>query len=157
VALFNLYTGNKALRQAKKTTDNLLTKNKSLLDQSRFEEGKAWLERANGYSKRENASASDRFAAALMAGRAIGFAGYGRESQTDKFRERFRDLLNRNEPETGEARTILNDTPGWQIWQTSIFQHHQDAVMSVTFSPDGKTLASAAGWGRFAIDRSDPL
>jgi len=48
--------------------------NQRQLERAQIEEGRAWVERA-----RLNLTRSNYFAAAMMAGRAIGYVGYGRD------------------------------------------------------------------------------
>jgi hypothetical protein len=63
-------------------------------DQARILEGEAWLKRAGDLGKQPD----QRFLAALMAARAIGFVGFGREEQPDSFRQRYPVLLDRGSP-----------------------------------------------------------
>jgi hypothetical protein len=59
------------------------------LARAQIEEGRAWIERA-----KLNSTRGDHFAAALMAARALGFAGNGREKIVDqKFNKKFPVLL----------------------------------------------------------------
>lgn len=128
---------------------------------ARIEEGKAWLERA-----RLNESQGNHFAAAMMAGRAIGFEGYGRESAPSEFAQRFPVLL----PETEavdryyelQPKEPLGTAPAsprenceslvhrivagrcLPIWVTNRIQHHARKVTSASISPNGMELASGS-------------
>jgi WD40 repeat protein len=116
------------------------------LSRAQIEEGRAWIERAKLNSTRGN-----RFAAALMAARAVGFAGYGREKIADsKFNEEYPVLLNTvGDPiDEQEARQQINEATsagyfGLLLWQSPVFEQ-DGGVSSVAWSPDGKILASGS-------------
>ena len=118
------------------------------LARAQIEEGRAWIERAKVNSARGN-----NFAAAMMAARALGFAGFGREKIVDqKFNEEYPVLLSSaNDPiDEQEARREINETAltgyfGRPLWQTPVYRQHEGPVLSVAWSPDGKTLASGSG------------
>jgi WD40 repeat protein len=111
------------------------------------EEGRAWIERA-----KLNFARGSNFAAALMAARALGFAGYGREKIVDpKFNEEYPVLLSTvNDPiDEQEARREMNEAAltgyfGRPLWQTPVYHQHEAPVLSVAWSPDGRTLASGS-------------
>jgi WD40 repeat protein len=118
------------------------------LARAQIEEGRAWIERAKLNSERNN-----NFAAALMAARALGFVGYGREKIEDpKFNEKYPVLLTTaNDPiDEQEARREINEATltgyfGWPLWQSPVYRQHEGPVVSVAWSPNGKTLASGSG------------
>jgi len=111
------------------------------LARTQIEEGRAQIDRA-----KLNSAHGDHFAAALMAARALGFAGYGREKIVDpKFNEEYPVLLTTaSDPiDEQEARRQINDATylGLPLWQTPVYRQHEGIVYSVAWSPDGKTLA----------------
>jgi hypothetical protein len=109
---------------------------------SQHEEGKAWLERALLHQELR-----DFFAASMTAARAVGFDGYGRQLQSERFQEAFPVLLQPHHPEYQEVQALLRCTSSafQPIWQSPIARHHQAEVASVAFSPDGRSLASGSG------------
>jgi hypothetical protein len=108
---------------------------------SQHEEGKAWLERALFYQDQR-----DFFAASMMAARAIGFDGYGRQSQSAGFWKEFPVLLQPRHPEYAEVQELLPRTSSsfQPIWQSPIASHHRVGITSVAFSPDGQILAAGS-------------
>jgi hypothetical protein len=112
-----------------------------------IEEGRAWIERAKLNSARGN-----HFAAALMAARALGFAGFGRGKIVDpKFNEEYPVLLTTaNDPiDEQEARLQIKEAAFtgnfWlPVWQTPVYRQHEGPVLNVAWSSDGKTLASGS-------------
>ena len=72
-AIFGFLQKGEAEKQTKVAVDAERSA-KEQLGRAQMEEGRAWIERAKLNSTRDN-----HFAAALMAARAVGFAGYGRE------------------------------------------------------------------------------
>ncbi|MDB6068838.1 MAG: pknB 12, partial [Verrucomicrobiales bacterium] len=111
-----------------------------LLRISHHEEGKAWLERARALGKERNF-----FAAKLMAGRALGFEGFGRAEADGAFRERYPVLLDPGSAESGAARTILSGSRSYaMLWQSPSSAHHDGRVVGVAMSGDGALVASCA-------------
>ena len=135
---------NEAADAAKKST--VLAEER--LARAQIEEGRTWIERA-----KLNAARGDHFAAALMAARALGFAGYGREKIVDpKFNEEYPVLLTTpiDPIDEQEARREINEADltgylGLPLWQTPVQREHAGPVSSVAWSPDGKILASGSG------------
>jgi hypothetical protein len=115
------------------------------LSRAQTEEGRAWIERAKLNSDHE-----DHFASALMAARAIGFVGYGRETFSDpKFNELYPVLLTARktpieERDVCELVSKATSMPGLPLWQSPVFRQHLGFVRSVAWSPDGKVLASGS-------------
>jgi len=112
-----------------------------------MEEGRAWIERA-----KLNSARGDHFAAALMAARAVGFTGYGREEIADQqFNEEYPVLLGTaSDPiDEQEARRQMNGAAlaGYSclpLWQSPVFRQHAGSVRSVARSPNGKLFASGS-------------
>ncbi len=114
------------------------------LTQSRHEEGKAWLERADAYLKEKN-----YFYAKLMAGRAIGFDGFGRASQSVAFQTNFPILLQSQSAEFRAAERVLKREPDYPLlWQSPIQRHLEGYITAIRFSRDGKNLVtiSSQSW-----------
>jgi Anaphase-promoting complex subunit 4 WD40 domain len=116
------------------------------LGRARIEEGRAWIERA-----KLNSARGDHFAAAVMAARAVGFAGYGRDKITGpEFREEYPVLLAYAPIDEQEAHRQIDEAVSagycWlPLWQTPVYRQDQGPVDSVAWSPDGKTVASSSG------------
>jgi hypothetical protein len=113
--------------------------------QARLAQGKVWLEGA-----KLNSTVGHHFAAALMAARAVGFAGYGREKVEDTtFNDQYPILLsaaNDTNDEQEACRQISSLVVHlWlPMWQSPLFRQHSGAVTSVAWSLDRKTLASGS-------------
>ncbi|MGI9241604.1 MAG: protein kinase domain-containing protein, partial [Verrucomicrobiales bacterium] len=116
--------------------------------QRHHEEGKAWLMGADSMLMQ------NRFLSArIMAGRALGFEGFGRANTDDRFRELFPVLLEKDSAPWSRAERILGgefDYP--MIWSLqgdpdAGIMGHTNVVKKVVFSPDGSKMATA-GWDR---------
>ncbi|MGK0187511.1 MAG: WD40 repeat protein/tetratricopeptide (TPR) repeat protein [Verrucomicrobiales bacterium] len=129
-----------------------LTKAQRQLDRSHLEEGKAWLERARLALEKK-----DPLTAVMLAGRAVGFAGYGREKASTQWREQFPPLLGapmesdaeiekQRAAVQSEVRRFISSTHPKMlpIWSSPISAHHSGAVTSVFFSPDGTRIVSGS-------------
>jgi WD domain, G-beta repeat len=133
--------------EATKAAEESASRVQEQLARAQMEEGRAWIERA-----KVNYARGDHFAAALMAARALGFVGFGRETIVDtKFNEEYPVLLSTaNDPiDEQEARREINEAVltgyfGWPLWQTPVYRQHEGPVNSVAWSPDGKTLVSSS-------------
>jgi glycine cleavage system aminomethyltransferase T len=122
------------------------------LEFSWLEEGRAWLERA-----RTAKVEKDHLKALMLAGRAVGFVGYGREeNDTPEIEKTYPPLLGRafkdaeaEKQRQGEVTAVqeLVDSVSptcLPIWSSPVQAHHRDIVTSVAFSPDGARLASGS-------------
>lgn len=136
-----------AKNEANRAESNL---NKALneLDRATLEEGKGWLERARTAQK-----GGENFTAIMLAGRAVGFRGYGAEQSTIEKGLHLQPLLGQplqHNPDAEKGRLIeqkaavsLIDAllptflPCW-------VRGHEDSVYSVAFSPDGAKVASGS-------------
>ncbi len=133
---------------AEKATQAQLVETNRQLERSQVEEGKSWLERARaGLNKGHNLSAI------MLAGRAVGYQGYGRRAQeAQSFSEAFPLLLARpmQDPttekeraaEAGDVSQFLDSvlpTP-LPLWATVMW----DRVTCIAFSSDGTRLASGS-------------
>ena len=132
----------KNAQQARKQTELSTQREKETqkaLTQSRFNEGKAWLERASLQAEKGNS-----FAAAMMAARAIGFEGYGREDGND----RYPVLISKDHPEeyAKASQTIKQHLQQCQLplWSSPTRKQHSDTIHSIAFSPDGTTIVSGS-------------
>ena len=93
------------------------TEARRLAESAEHEQGIVWLERARSLSDEKR-----HFGARILAARALGFAGYGRDEQNAEFRETYRELLRDGSDEAEVARRLLERTPAqrsaWQSPQT---------------------------------------
>ena len=114
-------------------------------ERAQVEEGHVWIERA-----KQNSDRGDHFAAVLMAARALGFDGYGRETLSDaKFNQGYPVLVTaaKTSNKEREARELVSNAtsmPRLPLWQSPVFRQHLGPVQSVAWSPDGKVLASSS-------------
>ena len=108
-------------------------------ERAEIEEGRAWVERAAYHVGR-----NDYFAAQLMAARAIGFVGVGREQQGPEFANAHPLLLRPSLSEWHEATRTLSKCAGnsLPIFQIALPGGPQASVEALAFSPDGRLLAS---------------
>jgi len=137
---------------ARLETANQLKETTRQLERSQLEEGKAWLERA-----RTAQEAGDHLTAILLAGRSLGFAGFGREKSTPEWHEKFPPLLGnemiqdttvkdeaRAERKAAEEFIDQNHPSMLPIWSSPVGAHHQDMVTCVAYSQDGTRLATGS-------------
>lgn len=142
-------------QDAKRSEKNMVIANAKLgtqLEFSQLEEGRAWLERARTAKEKK-----DNLTALMLAGRAVGFVGYGRQAQEspeisstyppllgmpfkdpDAERQRFREEQEVRKEIKSISPTCL------PIWSSPVREHHTGPVNSVAFSPDGDSLASGS-------------
>jgi len=129
----------------RKELEQLLATSERMLDRSLFEEGRAWMERAK---LAENQG--DHFLALMLAGRAVGFQGYGRQlNETDATVGGFPLLLAKTmvDPKAEKERQ-------WEIQDLARFIDKvrptclplwtgamENSVNCVAFSPDARHLA----------------
>jgi hypothetical protein len=150
LALAALVFAVKQTQRANKETqraEDALKQVQHQLARAQTEEGRAWLERSKLQINRGNA-----FAGTIMAGRALGFTGFGREKIADKkFLQNYPSLLTdvSTPQDEGDARSLIGEAAyqaysGMLLWQSPIVQQHGGYVSSVSWSPDGKTLASGS-------------
>ena len=94
--------------------------------------------------------AKDSIGAALYAGRAVGYRGFGfeelEESAKDHFGERFPPLFDPEEDSEFYASLRKSiDTgrkPLLPVWSTPVATHHKGQLQGVAYSSDGQYLAS---------------
>ena len=138
LTIFSLIQWNKAelsatnLREANGKTEKALST-------SRLNEGKAWLERAEVAAQK-----SEPFAAAMMAGRAIGYQGYGGVPNKSDYPFL---ITPRHLKEFRKANYIISSQLEEEIiqtWVSPIFSNHQAHIYSVAVSHDGSKLASGS-------------
>jgi WD40 repeat protein/serine/threonine protein kinase len=123
------------------------------LERSSLEEGRAWLERSIAAKERGN-----HLEALMLAGRAVGFVGYGRRpDESSALAERYPVLLGkamsnplleqerfRELAAVDETIASILDNCYLPAWSSPVRAHHADGVTSVAFSPDGTRLASGS-------------
>jgi WD40 repeat protein/tetratricopeptide (TPR) repeat protein len=150
---------NEATRQATKAgklsadLEVQLKETQKQLERSRFEEGRAWLERARTAEK-----GGESIKAVMMAGRAVGYVGYGREAMDHEWQERTPELLGGQitadaslEMERIKQRDacdqFLSAYPVFPlpIWSSPMVANSSDRISEVCISPDGTRLAGGFG------------
>lgn len=105
-------------------------------------QGRVFLERA-----KRAAAKGDTMRALISSGKAIGFSGFGRAEMEPPLRNQHTELLFHNSTDWLEATQLINDSwnePGRLIWSSSSLVHHDKAVSAVSWSPDGRMLASGS-------------
>ncbi|OAI41768.1 hypothetical protein AYO41_01385 [Verrucomicrobia bacterium SCGC AG-212-E04] len=123
------------------------------LERSQLEEGRAWVERA-----RAALSTGDGVGAAMLAGRAVGFEGFGRRAQEPaEFEEIFPKLLSKpmeSDPAVDRERRLVAADASRLIenlplsilpcWSSPVGIQHQEGVKALAISRDGTRLASGS-------------
>jgi|GEM_PF-371180 len=133
--------------------ESALADSRRQLDRSWFEEGRGWLESARTAKEK-----GDHLTALLLAGRAVGFQGYGRRDPEDPAIAAAYPLLLGQpllaDPAVEKQRlaevkavadfvsTISHST--LPIWSSPVHDQHRESVTSVVFSPDGTKIASGS-------------
>lgn len=142
---------NRALLSEQKTAD-ALKETQRQLEFSWLEEGRAWLERA-----RTAKGEKDHLKALMLAGRAVGFVGYGRkENDTPEIEKAYPVLLGRGFKDAKAEKQRQAELKAVQefvdsvsptclpIWSDGIKKDHKNSLSSVAFSPDGSRIALGA-------------
>jgi WD40 repeat protein len=138
--------------RAEENAKAALSDSRHQLERSQLEEGRAWLERAKAAKNQGN-----HLSALFLAGRAMGFQKYGRNSpETNEVLASFPLLLGKpmedgsaeqeRQAELNEATSLIDNlTPTLlPLWSSPFTTHHKGPVRSVAFSPDGTRLASGS-------------
>ena len=143
---------NQAVAAEKKTKEQLFLTRRQM-ERSVFNEGKGWLERA-----RTAAGNKDSLLAAALAGKAVGFRGYGwQEGDAGAWGERFPSLLGEpfvTDPDletrrlavVGEVESFIKSikSPVLPLWSSPLSKHHRGPVTTLDFSRDGKLMATGS-------------
>ncbi len=112
------------------------------LAEANLSQGRLWLEKARDepYPARQ-----------IMAAKAIGFDGFGRNSDwSTEMQEQHPVLLENQRVELAEARRLIESTgamrflPPVLVWSSAAGRHHAGPVTHLVRSGDGKTLVSAS-------------
>ncbi len=143
----------RATDEANQKTKQQLVETHRQLERSHLEEGRAWLERARLAWESEK----NPLKALMFAGRAVGFHGFGRRAEEPpEFGERYPDLLGvaMDDAENEAARQVEEQKvrvyaakiqpSGLPLWYSPRRAQHFGPVSSVTFSPDGRRIASGS-------------
>lgn len=125
---------------------------KRQLERSTLEEGRAWLERARTAEKEKNP-----FLAIMLAGRAVGFRGYGwREEDHERYGEDYQALLSKSFDdvsldserliEAEQIRQLIDrqSPTGLLVWSSPLGKSDNDWIWDVAISPDGLNIASGS-------------
>ncbi|MFT5106946.1 MAG: WD40 repeat protein [Verrucomicrobiales bacterium] len=120
-----------------------------------FELGKVWLERARA---KAGAEQPDYFAAAMLAGRAIGFDGFGRDSngRSADFAEDYPRLIQSSthpalvEAVQSEIIDYLTQVH-LPLWSPPANRHHKREITALSFSPDDKLIRSLGSDGNLRL------
>lgn len=128
--------------QSEKLAQTKAQEVETALSASLFNEGKAWLESARYYTDRPG----EELYAALMAGRAIGYQGFGRESKPDSFAETYPVLISPEHPEYHEAYLLIANhrNAARPVWRTPATRHHRAGILCIDYSADGQLMASGS-------------
>lgn len=119
------------------------------LERSQVEEGRAWLERAIAAT-----SKGDHLGALMLAGRAVGYQGYGRHAhETTEFSDQFPLLLAKPMKDPAAEKNRREEADKVSDFLDSIQPTHlpvwagpmSNDVTCVAFSPDGTRVASGSG------------
>lgn len=122
------------------------------LERAWLEEGRVWLERAKVAD-----GEGEKLKALMLAGRAVGFTGYGRrEHETPDIEKAYPDHLatpfkdpeieQQRREEVKAVRAFVDSVSPLclPIWSDAAPAHHLRQVMSVAFSPDGCRVVSGS-------------
>ncbi len=140
-------------QEAQTDAQNALKETQRQLEQSQFHEGKTWHARAKAARDK-----GDHYSALILAGRAIGFQGLGRQrAETPQFEKDYPLLLGgsmqnegleaRRKKEFKSIQEFVRDlTPGLALrWTSPLTRHHRDRITSVKFSQDDTRLMTLGG------------
>jgi len=134
---------------AEKATQAQLVESNRQLERSQVEEGRAWLERG-----RAALNKGDHLSALMLAGRAVGYQGYGRGPQEAlPFSDAFPLLLANPMRDPTAEKERAAEALGVTQFLDSVRPTHlplwtgamKSDIDSVAFSPDGTRLASGSG------------
>ena len=116
---------------------------KKALSEAHRNEGRLWLERASSraFPGRQ-----------IMAAKAIGFQGFGREGLTENTKELHPVLLQPNTAEYGTARELIlnpgaNLQPPRLVWSSPISRHHDGVSLQLAFNEDSSRLLNLDSTG----------
>jgi len=134
--------------QQRAAAQTALAESNRQLERSQVEEGRAWLERGRAALNR-----GDHLGALMLAGRAIGYQGYGRMAQeAQPFSDTFPLLLENPIKDTAAEKERTVEAKQVSQFLDSVRPTHlplwasamSRAVTCVAFSPDGARVASGS-------------